>query len=142
SDYLSVVLVGPVVVFTALGLTASAHSHWMVQRLLELKPLGIVVPLVTRVMPFVLLCAVFTFVYKFVPYTQVRLRSALLGGLVAGLLWQVAGVWFATFVASSSSYAAVYSSFAVLILFLIWLQVGWQIILVGGEVAYLYQHPG
>src|SRR5262249_36770334 len=142
SDYLSVVLVGPVVIFTALALTASAHSHWAVQRLLELKPLGIVVPLVTRVMPFALLCAVFTFVYKFVPHTHVRLRSALLGGLVAGLLWQVAGVWFATFVASSSSYAAVYSSFAVLVLFLIWLQVGWQILLVGGEVAYFHQHRG
>jgi membrane protein len=109
---------------------------------LELKPLGVIVPLITRVMPFVLLCAVYTFVYKFVPHTHVRFRSALLGGIVAGLLWQVAGVWFAMFVASSSSYAAVYSGFAVLILFLIWLQVGWQVVLVGGEVAYFHQHPG
>jgi membrane protein len=141
SDYLSVVLVGPVVIFTALALIASAHSHWMVRWLLELKPLGMIVPLVTRVMPFVLLCAVFTFVYQFVPHTHVRLRSALVGGLVAGLLWQVASFWFAAFVASSSSYAAVYSSFAVLVLFLIWLQVGWQIVLVGAEVAYFHQHP-
>src|SRR5262245_30977822 len=142
SDYLSVVLVGPVVVFTALALTASAHSHWMVQRILEFKPLGVVVPLVTRVTPFVLLCAVFTFLYQFVPHTRVRLSSALVGGIVAGLLWQGAGAGFAAFVASSASYAAVYSSFAVLVLFLIWLNVEWLIVLVGAEVAYFHQHPG
>jgi len=142
SDYLSVVLVGPVLIFTALALTASAHSNWMVQRILEFKPLGVVVPLVTRVMPFVLLCAAFTFLYQFVPHTRVRLSSALVGGVVASLLWQVAGAGFAAFVATSTSYAAVYSSFAVLVLFLIWLNLGWLIVLVGGEVAYFYQHPG
>jgi membrane protein len=142
SDYLSVVLVGPVLVFTALALTASAQSYWLVQRFLEFKPLGWVVPLVTRLMPLILLCAAFTFLYQFVPHTRVRLRSALVGGVVAGLLWQVAGVGFTKFVAGSSSYAAIYSSFAILILFLIWLQLGWLIVLVGAEVAYYHQHPG
>jgi membrane protein len=142
SDYLSVVLVGPVLVFTALALTASAQSHWLVQRFLEFKPLGWLVPLLTRLTPLILLCGAFTFVYQFIPHTHVRLRSALVGGVVAGLLWQVAGVGFTTFVASSASYAAVYSSFAILILFLIWLQLGWMIVLVGAEVAYYHQHPG
>src|SRR5207249_4547064 len=45
------------------------------------------------------------------------------------------------FVASSSSYAAIYSSFAILVLFLLWLQVGWLIVLVGAEVAYTHQYP-
>ena len=140
SDYLSVVLVGPVLVFTALALTASAQSYWLVQRLLEFKPLGWLVPLLTRLTPLILLCTAFTFLYQFVPYTRVRLRSAVFGGVVAGLLWQVAGIAFTKFVASSSSYAAIYSSFAILVLFLIWLQVGWLIVLVGAEVAYNHQH--
>ncbi len=141
SDYLSVVLVGPVFVFTALGLMASAHSYWLVQRFLEFKPIGWLVPLLTRLTPLLLLCAAFTFLYQFVPYTRVRLRSALLGGRVAGLLWQGAGIGFTKFVASSSSYAAIYSSFAILVLFLLWLQVGWLIVLVGAEVAYNHQYP-
>jgi membrane protein len=141
SDYLSVVLVGPVLVFTALALTASAQSHWLVQRFLEFKPLGWLVPLLTRLTPLILLCAAFTFLYQFIPHTRVRLRSALVGGVVAGLLWQVAGVGFTAFVASSTSHAAIYSSFAILIFFLIWLQVGWLIVLVGAEVAYNHQHP-
>ncbi len=141
SDYLSVVLVGPVLVFTAFALTASAQSYWLVQRILEIQPLGSLVVLSTRILPFVFLCAAFTFLYKFIPSTQVRLGSALVGGAVAGILWQMAGTVFATFVAASTRYAAVYSSFAILILFLLWLYIGWTIVLVGGEVAYLYQYP-
>lgn len=140
SDYLSVVLVGPVLVFTALALIASAQSHWLMQAILAIKPLGFFVPMVTRIMPLVLLCAVFTFVYRFIPHTQVRFSSALLGGVVAGVLWQLIGIAFAALVASSTQYEAIYSSFAVLILFLLWIHTGWLILLAGGEVAYLHQH--
>ena len=141
TDYLSVVLVGPVFVFTAFGLTASAQSHWLVQRVLEIQPLGYLVIWATQLLPFVFICFVFTFLYKFVPYTQVKLSSALMGGVTAGVFWQIAGMGFANFVASSSRYSAVYSSFAVLILFLIWLYVGWLIVLAGAQVAYYHQHP-
>jgi membrane protein len=139
--YLSVVLVGPVMVFTALALTASAQSYWLVARLFKIGFVSYVFTLTTSVMPFVLLCATFTFLYKFIPYTKVRLRSALVGGAAAGILWQLVGVGFAAFVANSAQYAAIYSGFAIMIVFLIWLYVGWLIFLVGAEVAYFHQHP-
>jgi membrane protein len=139
--YLSVVLVGPVMVFTALALTASAQSYWLVARLFKIGFVSYVFTLTTSVMPFVLLCATFTFLYKFIPYTKVRLRSALVGGAAAGILWQLVGMGFAAFVANSAQYAAIYSSFAIMIVFLIWLYVGWLIFLVGAEVAYFHQHP-
>ena len=129
--YLSVVLVGPVMVFTALALTASAQSYWLVARLFKIGFVSYVFTLTTSVMPFVLLCATFTFLYKFIPYTKVRLRSALVGGAAAGILWQLVGMGFAAFVANSAQYAAIYSSFAIMIVFLIWLYVGWLIFLVG-----------
>jgi membrane protein len=139
--YLSVVLVGPVMVFTALALTASAQSYWLVARLFKIGFVSYVFTLTTSVMPFVLLCATFTFLYKFIPYTKVRLRSALVGGAAAGILWQLVGMGFAAFVANSAQYAAIYSSFAIMIVFLIWLYVGWLIFLVGAEIAYFHQHP-
>ncbi|MGH7823587.1 MAG: YhjD/YihY/BrkB family envelope integrity protein [Candidatus Binatia bacterium] len=139
--YLSVILVGPVMVFTALALTASAQSYWLVERLFQIQLVSDVFTLVTRIMPFVLLCATFTFLYKLIPYTRVRLNSALIGGVTAGVLWQLAGTAFAAFVAGSASYAAIYSSFAIMIVFLIWLYVGWLIFLIGAEVAYFHQHP-
>ena len=141
TDYLSVVLVGPVFVFTAFGLTASAQSHWLVQQVLQIQPLGYLVVFVSKLLPFFFICFVFTFIYKFVPYTKVNLSAALVGGTTAGILWQIAGMAFAAFVASSGKYSAIYSSFAILILFLIWLYVGWLIVLAGAQVAYYYQHP-
>jgi membrane protein len=87
------------------------------------------------------MCGLFIFLYKFVPNTAVNLSSAFVGGVTAGIIWQVAGMAFAAFVASSGKYSAIYSSFAVLILFLIWLYVGWLIVLAGAQVAYYHQHP-
>jgi membrane protein len=139
--YLSVILVGPVMVFTALTLTASAQSYWLVERLFAIGLVSYLFTLTTAVMPFVLLCATFTFLYKFIPYTKVRLSSALIGGAAAGILWQLVGTAFAAFVANSARYAAVYSTFAIMIVFLIWLYTGWLIFLIGAEVTYFHQHP-
>ena len=139
--YLSVILVGPVMIFAALTLTASAQSYWLVERLFEIGFVSYLFTLTTSVMPFVLLCATFTFLYKFIPYTKVRLSSALVGGAVAGVLWQLVGMAFAAFVANSARYAAVYSSFAIVIVFLIWLYTGWLIFLIGAEVTYFHQYP-
>jgi membrane protein len=139
--YLSVVLVGPVMVFTALALTASAQSYWLVERLFRIGFVSYIFTLTTSVMPVILLCVTFTFLYKFIPYTKVRLSSSLVGGIAAGLLWQLVGTGFAAFVANSARYAAVYSSFAIMIVFLVWLYVGWLIFLIGAEIAYFHQHP-
>jgi membrane protein len=141
SDYLSVVLVGPILVFTAFALIASAQSHWLVQRLLTMEPFGYLVILAAKIMPLIFLWIAFSFLYKLVPHTQVRLISAMVGGLTAAVLWQLASAIFATFVASSARYTALYSGFAILILFLMWLYVGWVIVLAGGQVAYYHQHP-
>jgi membrane protein len=48
---------------------------------------------------------------------------------------------FTTFVAASAHYQAIYSSFAVLILFLLWLYTSWFIVLIGAEITYLHQNP-
>jgi membrane protein len=141
TTYTSVVLVGPVMVFTALALTASAQSYWLVERLFEIKVVSDLFTFVTRVMPFLLLWGTFTFLYKLIPFAHVRLTSALIGGATAAILWQLAGSAFAILVSSSSQYAAIYSSFAIVIVFLIWLYVGWLIFLIGGEIAYFHQHP-
>ncbi len=142
SDYLSVVLVGPILVFAAFALTASAQSHWLVQRILQSEALGVFVGTATQVfMPFIFLCAAFTFIYRFIPYTQVRTNSAMFGGVIAGILWQLAGVLFTLFVAKMARNDAIYSSFVILVIFLIWVYVGWLVVLVGAEVAYFHQHP-
>jgi membrane protein len=141
SRYLSVLLVGPVLVFAALGITATVASMAVVQDLLSLGSMDRVAREVGRLMPYVLVIAAFTFIYSFIPNARVRLGPALAGGMVGGILWQTAGWAFATFVVTSTQYAAIYSSFAILILFLIWVYVSWLVLLFGASVAFYAQHP-
>jgi membrane protein len=139
SDYLSVVLVGPVLIFAAVTITATLQSNVFVRQILAWEPFGSMVLGLLRLVPYLTLWGAFTFVYVFVPNTRVKLKSALVGSLVAALLWQTVGWGFATFVASSTRYDAIYSSFAVLLLFLLWLHVGWVIVLLGAQVTHAHQ---
>src|SRR5439155_5047359 len=140
SDYLSAVLVGPVLVFAAVTITATLQNNSIVQALLSLQALGTVILILLRLVPYLTLWGAFTFVYVFIPTTRVRLRSALIGGLVAAVLWQTVGWGFAVFVASSTRYYVIYSSFAILLLFLLWLHAGWVIVLLSAQVTYAHQH--
>lgn len=141
SRYLSVLLVGPILVFSAVGMTTAVASLDPVRSLLTMEPFGRLAYVVGLVTPYVLVIAAFTFIYAFVPNTRVRLWPALIGGIVGGLLWQTGGWAFATFVAASASYSAIYSSFAILVLFMIWLYLSWLILLFGAAVAFYRQHP-
>jgi membrane protein len=142
SDYLSIVLVGPVLVFGAFAIMAAAQNYWLVQRVLAATHLtGAAVFVARHGAPFVLLVAAFTLLYRLLPHTRVTLRAALVGGTTAALMWHVAGYGFALFVAGSTSYAAIYSGAAVFLISLIWLQLAWLIVLTGAQVAYVHQHP-
>jgi membrane protein len=140
-DYLSLVLVGPVIVFAVVALMAAARTSWFVQRLLSIEGLGWVAVLIAQLTPMLFLLAGFTVAYKVLPCTRVNLRAALVGGVTAAVLWQFASSLFATFVSGSTHYTAIYSGFAIPILSLMWVYICWLIALVGGEVAYLCQYP-
>ena len=141
SGYLSALLVGPVLIFTALGLTASIMSTSLMQSVIAIEPLGAIIKWLVSMIPYMLVIIAFTLVYIFIPNTRVKVRAALVGAAIAGVLWQSAGWSFASFVANSPRYAAIYSSFAVAFLFMIWLYVAWLILLVGATVAFFIQHP-
>ena len=141
SEYLSVLTVGPVLVFTALGITASLTSATVVQALASRWGLTQLVTDLTKLVPYVLIIGAFTFVYLFIPNKKVKVASALAGGLFAGILWETSGFVFAAFISSSTRYAAIYSSFAILIFFLIWLYLSWLILLLGAKFAFYHQHP-
>lgn len=140
SDYLSVLLVGPVLVFVGLGIIASLQSSTLVQALIAIEPFGAMIFSILRLVPYFVLWGAFTFMYVFMPNTLVKLASAVLGGLVAAILWVSAGWTFAAFVATSTKYYAIYSSFAILLLFLFWFYVGWVVVLLGAVVAFAHQH--
>ncbi|BAN36243.1 Ribonuclease BN [Sulfuricella denitrificans skB26] len=141
SRYISVLMVGPILVFSALGITATVMNVEVVRELLAIDVLGQTIQAVSRLIPYLLVISAFTFVYIFIPNTRVRFVPALLGGIAGGIAWQTAGWAFATFVVSSNQYAAIYSGLAILILFMIWLYLNWLILLFGASVAFYVQHP-
>jgi membrane protein len=141
SEYLSVLTVGPVVLFSALAVTASVMNQALVQKLVEMEPFGFGVYVLGKLIPYLLTCAGFTALYKFIPNTTVHTTAAAVGGLIAGIAWQTASWLFATFLSTATQYDAIYSSFAILIFLLIWLYVSWMILLVGCRIAFLWQHP-
>jgi membrane protein len=141
SNYLSVILIGPVLVFSALGVTATAMNNSLVQQLMTVEPLGYMLLTLSKLVPYLLVIAAFIFIYMFIPNTRVNLRAATIGGVVAGVLWQSSGWAFAAFIASSSKYAVIYSGFAIVILLLIWLYLSWLVLLLGVQVAFYIQYP-
>lgn len=141
SDYLSVILVGPVLVFSAVGITASLGSNQIVEFLNTLPYMNGLLHLMGKLLPFLLVIAAFTFVYMLVPNTRVKFRSAFYGAVIAGVIWQVSGILFTSFVGGSTSYTAIYSGFAILLVFMIWLYLSWVILLIGASISFYHQNP-
>lgn len=140
-EYLAMIVIAPVVIFIALGLTGTMRSSHFVAVLAGIEPFGALLYAVTRVLPYLLIVGMFCFMYLYLPNTRVRLRPAFWGAVLAGALWQASSAAFATFVAGTGNYNAIYSGFAIVILLLIWLYVAWLILLVGCQTAFHLQHP-
>jgi membrane protein len=141
SDYLSVIVIGPVMVFSSLGVSASLQSTAIVKTITAIEPFGSLLHFGSALLPYVLVVAAFTFIYVFMPNTRVKLASAFAGAIVAGLLWNLTSILFAKFVVSSAQYTAIYSAFAALIIFMLWLYIGWLVLLAGASVAFYFQNP-
>jgi len=141
SDYITVVLIGPVLIFSALGVTASVSSIALIDEAMGIESIGFIISFLGRLIPYLLVIGAFTFVYVFVPNTKVKIKSALAGAVVAGVMWETASWAFAAFVVSSAKYAAIYSAFSTLIIFIIWIYINWLILLIGSSISFYHQQP-
>lgn len=142
SDYLSVMLIGPVLMTAAMALLAAASSTALVERLREVQPFGQTMLLIGELVPFLMLTAAFTFLYVFVPNTKVRFVPALAGGVLAGTSWAIGGLLFTSFVANASRWVVIYSGFAIVIVAMMWMYLSWLILLLGSQFAFYVQNPG
>ena len=140
-EYLSIVLVGPLLMVTTLGLIASASSNTLVDRVLQIEPFGSTAVLIGQLSPYLILSVGFALAYWFMPNTPVKLKAALIGGLTGGVLWATSGKLFATFVANVTRNIDIYASFAVVIIALVWVYISWLILLVGAQASFYYQNP-
>lgn len=141
SEYFFVLLIGPILMVTALGMLTSIKSNAFVQMILTYESLGPIFVVASKFTPYLLITGVFTFLYMYMPNTKVKFKSALVGGLAGGFLWASAGAFFATFILYASRTQLIYSGFAVAITTLIWLYLSWLILLIGAQLAFYFQQP-
>ena len=138
TDYVSVLVTAPLLMVAAMSLSGFLQGD-----LLARFPwLGLPARLAIRLMPFVGTWIAFAAVYMFMPNTSVRLRSALVGGVIAGTIWQLAFWLYTTFQVGMAKYNAIYGTFAALPIFMVWLYMSWTIVLFGAEVAWATQNVG
>ena len=141
TEYMVVMLIGPVVIVVALGLIASLRSNTIIQFFVTSEFFGPVFLATSKLTPYLLVTGVFTFVYMYMPNTRVRFRSALVGGVAGGSFWATISVIFAAFVVAATRTQLIYSGFAVAITTLIWLYLNWLILLIGSQLAFYHQNP-
>jgi membrane protein len=141
SEYLSVMVVGPTVIVGALGMIAAVQSSAIMQKISQYEPFGTMLVLAGRLVPYILVIGVFSFLYGFIPNTRVYARAALTGGVVAGIAWTASGVILASIFSAGGGTMVIYAGFAIVIIALIWLHISWLILLLGAQLAFYIQNP-
>ena len=141
SEYLSLMVVGPIFIVVVLGLFGGIADTRVAQWLSGQAPFGAILGTLGRAAPYVVVMAVFSFLYMFVPNTKVQFRAAVVGGMVAGLLWAASGAIFTNLVVASTRMLAIYAGFAIFLVTLIWVYLSWMILLVGAQLSFYVQNP-
>ncbi|MGE5217237.1 MAG: YihY/virulence factor BrkB family protein [Chloroflexota bacterium] len=142
ADYLSIVMICPFLLISASSVTVllTTRVTAMVERLSFLGGAAGVIIFFLGLLPYAVIWLLFTFIYKFMPNTQVQVKSGIWGGIVAGTVYQIVQFAYIKFQIGVASYGAIYGSFAALPLFLVWLQLSWLIVLFGAEVSFARQN--
>jgi membrane protein len=140
AEYLSLLIIGPILLVGFLGLTHAALGGPLgkvtsLPFLQQLNRVGIALA------PYVMVTAFFTVLYMFVPNTRVRLRPAIVGAVSAGVIWAAVGKIFTAMVVLSSRLNIVYAGFAAIVVALLWTYFGWLIVLAGTQLSFYIQNP-
>lgn len=86
--------------------------------------------------------ATFTFsaMYKFIPNAKVRYGSALRASIPAAIAFTVVQYLYLETQVFVTRLSTVFGAFAAVPLFMVWINIGWFIILIGAEISYAFQN--
>ena len=140
TDYVAFFFFVPIVIILTSGLTIVLTT--MAQQTEGYMLMGPVLRFFIALMPYVVMSAVFVLLYVFMPNTRVKVRHALVPGILAGVAMQLLQYFYIHGQMLLSGYNAIYGSFAALPLFMLWVQLSWTICLFGAELTYTSQNLG
>jgi membrane protein len=137
ATYLSVLIVGSFLFSIGLNLSGVLRSLIADSALSGLEK---TMPFLLGLFPSLFIFAALLLMIRFIPSGRVNTRSALLGAAIGSVLWEIARRIFFLWVTYVIRLSLVYGSLAAVPIFLIWLYVGWAIVLAALEISYVHQH--
>jgi len=142
SDYMAMMVLGPVLLIISSSATVLVASQVkvIVNKIALLGIFSKVIFLLLNLLPYASIWVLLTMLYLIMPNSKIPIRSAILGGVVAGTITQIVQWVYIRFQIGVASYGAIYGSFAALPLFLGMLQMSWMIVLFGAEIAHANEH--
>ena len=142
SDYTAIMIFAPVLLIgsSAGTLVLKTMVEEFTQGNTLLEAVGPYLTFLINLVPYFLVWVLFTLLYTFMPNTNVKFKSGLIAGIIAGTIYQIFQVIYIEFQGMVTTYNAVYGSFAALPLFLMWLQLSWLIVLFGAEISFAEQN--
>ena len=138
AEYLILLVVGPLLLVGFVGLSHAAMETTAVQEVARSRMLR---HLAIGLSPYLMVTVFFTGMYMLIPNTRVHWRPALIGAVVAGVLWAAVGKTFTAFVVYSTRLQLVYAGFAFIVAALLWTYFGWLILLAGAQLSFYIQNP-
>ncbi|MBI4792975.1 MAG: YihY/virulence factor BrkB family protein [Deltaproteobacteria bacterium] len=139
SDYLAILIIGPLLLALSLGLSTTLSSNVITRKLLEIGLFAGTMKLFLLSVPWLTNTAVLTLIYIIIPNTTVKFVPALSAGIITGCLWQITQFIFIDFQIGVAKYNAIYGTFATVPIFMIWLQTTWLLVLLGGIISFACQ---
>lgn len=96
--------------------------------------------LLQSLIPALMIILSFILLYKYLPTAPVHWSAALVGGVTAGIFYELSKHLFIFYAAKLVKYDVMYGSVAIIPMAMIWVNISWLIALLGIEIAYIYQH--
>jgi membrane protein len=140
TEYLALLIVGPVLLVSFIGLTHVALESNAAHILRDMPLMDRVFAWGIELAPYVMVTIMFTALYMFVPNTRVGIKPALIGGLTAGILWAAVGKIFTALVVYTTRLTIVYAGFAIIVAALLWTYFGWLMLLIGAQLSFYVQN--
>jgi membrane protein len=140
TDYISMIVIGPVVLTLAVTVNTALQNQGLIADLLKTRLIGEAMALVFTLLSYIAVWLVFSFVYTCMPNTRVQVLPALIGGFVGSTLWQGAKWGYIAFQIGIAKNEAIYGAFAQLPVLMIWFYISWAVTLLGAEVSFACQY--
>lgn len=141
SEYLFAIIVSPLLILISVGIASSLNANFFVHYLEQLTFGAWIIQTVAFIMPALFMSLAFALAFVFIPNTRVRFSSAFIGGVVTMIAWKTMAFVFQNFIVINSANAVIYAAFFAVILLMLFLHLGWLMLLIGSSVAFYHQYP-